>query len=75
MRAVVALASGYLALSVLTLVAAFLLRGDAALVNTAVGIRGSIVAATAILMLAFAVSAARGSRAPFCDCGSNRRFC
>jgi hypothetical protein len=52
----------YLTISALTLVAAFLLRGDPAVVNTAVWIRGTIVVASAILTLSFLIRAARGSR-------------
>lgn len=56
------LVGGYLALSVLSLVAIVLLRHDAAAVNSAVWTRGIIVTASALLMLAFTVRAARGSR-------------
>jgi hypothetical protein len=52
----------YLGLSVLTLVAIFLLRNHHSEVNSTVWIRGSIVAATAVLMFAFASRAACGSR-------------
>ncbi|MEX2969856.1 hypothetical protein [Streptomyces sp. C184] len=52
----------YLALSVLTLVAIYLLRADTALVNDAVWIRGSIVVASASLMFVCALQSARGSR-------------
>jgi hypothetical protein len=45
----------YLALSVLTLAAAFLMRDHADLVNSAVWVRTSIVAASAALMMSFAV--------------------
>jgi hypothetical protein len=56
------LAGGYLGISVLTLVAIAVLRDDAAAVNAAVWIRGTIVVASASLTFAFAVRAARGSR-------------
>jgi chromate transport protein ChrA len=52
----------YLGLSVLTLVATFLLRNHHSEVNSTVWIRGGIVAATAVLMFAFATRAAHGSR-------------
>lgn len=52
----------YLALSVATFVAIVVLRNHAGIVNDAVWIRGTIVAATSVLMLTFAVGAARGSR-------------
>jgi hypothetical protein len=60
-RTVVGLVSAYLGLSLATLVAAFILRDVPAAVNSAVWIRGSIVAATAVLMLFFAIGAYRGS--------------
>ncbi|MEU0568981.1 hypothetical protein ABZ297_26895 [Nonomuraea sp. NPDC005983] len=56
------LVSGYVALSVLTLVAVYLLRRDPGLVNDTVWIRGGIVAITSVLMLAFVVGTARGRR-------------
>jgi len=56
------LAGGYLGISVLTLVAIVVLRNHAAVVNTAVWIRGSIVAASALLTVTFTVRAAHGSR-------------
>ncbi|MEU9116047.1 hypothetical protein AB0D04_30835 [Streptomyces sp. NPDC048483] len=56
------LAGGYLGLSVLTLMAIALLPSDAATVNDAVWIRGSIVVASALLTFVSAVHAARGSR-------------
>jgi hypothetical protein len=56
------LVGAYLAISALTLVTAFVLRGDPAIVNTAVWIRGTIVVASAILTLSFLIRAARGSR-------------
>ena len=55
----------YLAISVLTLAAVILLRDDAAVVNPAVWIRGTIVTASALLMTVFAARAARGSGRAF----------
>lgn len=52
----------YLAISVLTLAAIVVLRNDTAAVNAAVWTRGTIVAVSALLLFAFAVRAARGSR-------------
>jgi hypothetical protein len=60
-RSVRRLAGAYVAISVLTLVAIVLMRHNAALVNPAVWIRGSIVAASSMLMAAFVAGAARGS--------------
>jgi hypothetical protein len=60
-RSVRRLAGAYVAISVLTLVAIVLMRHDAALVNPAVWIRASIVAASSMLMAVFASAAARGS--------------
>jgi hypothetical protein len=60
-RSVRLLVSGYLGLSVLTLVAIFLLRDDATIVNDAVWVRATIVVASALLTFAFAARAARGS--------------
>lgn len=59
------LLAGYLAISLLTFVAIVLLRGDASAVNDAVWVRGTIVLGSALLMSAFAVRAARGSRAAY----------
>lgn len=56
------LAGGYLGLSVLTLVVAFVLRDNADEVNPTVWVRGTIVVASAVLTLRFLVSAARGAR-------------
>ena len=61
LRTVTVLVGCYLALSVLTIVAAIVLRNDPTLVNTAVWIRGSIVAITAALMFWFALGARAGS--------------
>jgi hypothetical protein len=52
----------YLGLSVLTLIAIVLLRDNPAIVTPAVWIRGTIVAASALLTTAFATQMARGSR-------------
>jgi len=60
-----ALLVGYLAVSVLTLAAIVLLRDDVSVVNPAVWIRGTIVAASSVLTLAFAAGAARGSRGAY----------
>jgi hypothetical protein len=60
-RSVRRLAGAYVAISVLTLVAIVLMRHNAALVNPAVWIRGSIVIASSMLMAAFVAGAARGS--------------
>ncbi|MCK7625221.1 hypothetical protein MUU72_19275 [Streptomyces sp. RS10V-4] len=65
LRGVRLLVGGYLALSVLTLVAIYLLRGDAAAVNDAVWVRAGIVAVSALLTFVFAVRAARGSRGAY----------
>ncbi|MGG2464664.1 hypothetical protein ACO0M4_33725 [Streptomyces sp. RGM 3693] len=59
------LVGGYVALSVLTLVAIYLLRGDAAVVNDAVWVRAGIVAVSALLTYTFTVRAARGSRGAY----------
>jgi hypothetical protein len=56
---------GYLTLCMLTLVAIILLRNHTDMVNDAVWTRGTIVAATSLLLLSFAVRAARGSRKAF----------
>jgi hypothetical protein len=60
-RTVKLLVGGYLTISVLTLVAVILLRDNAAVVNSAVWVRGTIVVASALLMFSFVVRAARGS--------------
>jgi hypothetical protein len=62
LRTVKLLAGGYLGISVLTLAAIVLLRDDTALVDDAVWIRGTIVAASSLLTFVFAVRANRGSR-------------
>jgi hypothetical protein len=61
LRTIVALVGTYLGISVLTLAAIILLRNDPSIVNAAVWIRGTIVVASAALMLSFAVRALHGS--------------
>ena len=58
-RRLTLLVGGYVAISAMTLVAIFLLRCDAAAVNSAVWTR---VALSALLTVTFTVRAARGSR-------------
>lgn len=60
LRGVKILVGCYAVLSALTLVAAYLMRDDAAMVNDTVWIRGGIVALTSLLMLFFAVGTGRG---------------
>jgi hypothetical protein len=62
MRKVVTILGGYVAVSLLTLVVAVIFRGHASMVNSAVWIRGTIVAASSLLTLRFAVGAAGGDR-------------
>lgn len=62
LRSVQLLVIGYVAISVLTLVAIIALRNHATVVNDAVWTRGTIVVASSALTLLFARSAARGSR-------------
>lgn len=59
------LVGAYLGLSVLTLAAVVVLRGDPAIVTDAVWVRGTIVVASALLTFSFATRAARGSRKAF----------
>ena len=61
-RTIKLLISGYLGISVLSLLAIVLLRNHAADVNPSVWTHGIIVAASALLTFAFAVRMARGSR-------------
>jgi hypothetical protein len=61
-RGVLVLVGCYAGLCVLTLVAAVLLRDHHKLVTDAVWVRGTIVLASSLLTLAFALRAARGSR-------------
>ncbi|MBV9709407.1 MAG: hypothetical protein JO011_00675 [Ktedonobacteraceae bacterium] len=62
LRNVQLLVGGYLALSVLTLVAIILLQNNPALVTPAVWVRGTIVVLSALLTTFFAARMARGSR-------------
>ena len=59
------LVSGYLALSLVTLVVIAVLRNDRGTVNSAVWMRATIVALSALLTVSFAVRAARGSARSF----------
>lgn len=59
------LTGGYLALSWLTMGAAFLLRDHRSMVNDNVWVRGGIVALASVLSFALAHRAARGSRGAF----------
>ena len=61
-RNVKLLTGTYLGISVLTIVAVFLLRDNAAIAPVSVWVRGIIVVAHALLTLLFATRAARGSR-------------
>jgi hypothetical protein len=65
LRAVRTLVSGYLALSVVTMVAVILLRDHPSLVDSAVWTRTTIVTVSALLTFVFAAGAARGSRGAF----------
>ena len=65
LRSVQLLVGAYLAVSVLTLAAIIALRNNTAAVNDAVWTRATIVVASAVLTLAFARRAARGSRKGF----------
>ncbi|MEV7010519.1 hypothetical protein [Streptosporangium sp. NPDC051022] len=56
------LVGGYVLISVLTLVAVYLMRDDPALVNDAVWVRGGIVAVTSVVMLGFVAGTSRGRR-------------
>ena len=56
------LVGGYLAISVLTLLAIVLMRNDAGAVNSAVWVRGIIVVVSAAVTFILTVRAARGSR-------------
>ncbi|HEY3559533.1 MAG TPA: hypothetical protein VGL05_18810 [Kribbella sp.] len=62
LRSVQLLILGYVAISVLTLIAIIALRNHTTVVNDAVRVRGTIVVASSLLTFAFARSAARGSR-------------
>ena len=65
LRTVKALAASYLGISIVTLVAIILFRNNTTIVTSAVWIRGSIVAASALLTVAFAARMARGSRGAY----------
>ena len=60
--AVKLLLGSYLGISALTLVAAILLRGNAAIAPIAVLVRGTIVVGHALINLLFAALMSRGSR-------------
>jgi lysylphosphatidylglycerol synthetase-like protein (DUF2156 family) len=64
-RWVLGLVGAYLVLSVLTLGVIVLLRDDTSMVTDAVWVRATIVVGSALLTLAFARRAARGSRKAF----------
>jgi hypothetical protein len=61
LRAVNVLVGIYLTLSILAIVTAIVFRNNPGAVNSAVWIRGSIVAVTAALMLRFAIGAQHGN--------------
>jgi hypothetical protein len=65
LRTVTTLVGIYLGVSVATLVAIILLRGNPIIVNDAVWIRGSIVVASATLMFVFALRASGGAPRAF----------
>lgn len=65
LRGVRLLVIGYLAISVLTLIAIVLLRNHPSIVNAAVWVRCTIVVASALLTFRCTVSAARGSAGGF----------
>jgi hypothetical protein len=65
LRTVTTLIGAYLAISVLTFGAIVLLRGNPAIVNIAVWIRGSIVVASAALLFVFARRARGGAPRAF----------
>jgi hypothetical protein len=62
LRSTELLVGGYLAISVLTLVAIVVLRNHAAVVNSAVWTHGIIVAVSALLLFTLTARAAGGSR-------------
>jgi hypothetical protein len=64
-RRVLLLVAAYLGLSVLTVGAIVLFRHDPAMVTDAVWVRATIVVGSALLTLAFARRAARGSKKAF----------
>ena len=60
-RKVKLLVGSYVVISILTMAAVVVLRNHSSIVTPAVWIRGTIVAVTSVLMLRFAIRAARGS--------------
>jgi cadmium resistance protein CadD (predicted permease) len=62
MRNVIWQVSGYVAVSLVTVAVMVAFRHDAAMVTSAVWVRGTIVAAASLLTLLFAVRAVRGDR-------------
>ncbi|MGW2483946.1 hypothetical protein ACWCWQ_29415 [Streptomyces sp. NPDC001571] len=64
-RGAKALVGAYFGISVLTLAVIVLLRDDSAEVNSAVWVRATVVAVSALVTLLCAVRAARGSRAAY----------
>lgn len=62
LRSVQQLVSGYVGISVLTLIAVVILRHHPTVVTDAVWVRGTIVVASSVVTFLFARSAARGSR-------------
>jgi hypothetical protein len=65
LRGVTALVGAYVTISALTLLAIVLLRNHPTIVNSAVWIRGTIVVATGLLLLAVARRAAAGVRSAY----------
>lgn len=65
LRAVTALVGGYLGLSALTLCAIILFRDNPSIVTIAVWIRGSLVAASAVVLFLAALRASGGSARAF----------
>jgi hypothetical protein len=65
LRGIKLLVGCYLGISVLALVAIVWFRDDPALVTDTVWVRGTIVVATALLMLTFAAGTARGGRGAY----------
>ncbi|MFF0266092.1 hypothetical protein [Kribbella sp. NPDC004536] len=65
LRSVQLLVTGYVAISVLTLIAIIALRHHTDIVNSAVWVRGTIVVGSSLLTLLFARSAAKGSHRGF----------
>ncbi|MFD7153326.1 hypothetical protein ACFV9C_01935 [Kribbella sp. NPDC059898] len=61
LRSVQLLVTGYVAISLLTLIAIIVLRNHSTVVNDAVWVRGTIVVGSSLLTFLFARSAAKGS--------------